>query len=93
MDNFFVNTDHVELIEYNDLHLIMVLFLPLTQFDCYNLVNNLVKKNLRQLWNYNFSKDWHSLISKKKRPREYLTDIWNPLTIDQVDSGFRKTDF
>ena len=67
MDNFWVHRDNVKLIEYNVL--IKVLFLLSNTTRLLHLldisVNNLVKKNLRQLWVANFSKDKCSLISRK----------------------------
>ena len=93
MDNFAVHTDNVELIEYNK-DLIKVIFLPpnttrlLQPLDI--SVNNLIKANLRHFWVMNFSKDSNVSITRKVMA-ERVTESWNNLTANQVDSGFRKT--
>ena len=91
MDKFSFHKDNIKLIEYNDL--IKVLFLlPNTTGLSQPLdisVNNLVKKNLPQFWIANFSKD-RSLISRKEMAKR-ISDTWGSLTIEQIDSGFKKT--
>ena len=53
-------------------------------------VNDLIKANLRHFWVMNFSKDSNVSIARKEMAKR-VTESWNNLTANHVDSGLRKT--
>ena len=50
-------------------------------------INNLMKKNLRQLWVANYTHDPDLLVTMEGR----VSEAWRKLTPHQIYSGFRKT--
>ena len=90
MDNFPVHKENVKLIEY-DTNLIKVFFHPanttrlLQPLDI--SINNLIKKNLRQLWVSNFTSN--ESVTRAEMSKRVL-ESWTKLTVNQIQSGFKK---
>ena len=90
---FGLNKENVEIIE-NDKYLIKLLFLSantarlLQSIDIY--INNLMKKNLLELWVVNYTYDPDLLVTREEMCLR-IAKALRKLTFHQIDSGFRKS--